>query len=111
MFRSAFVMLFATLAGALLAPFTLEHLSPESVQVSAAQRVPLRIQLEKGLFVTQPDQQEFIDKVIAKVDSRDLPIAHVYAAYRYAKREKPRFPFYHFQQAMIRLAKKSGVKL
>ncbi len=71
----------------------------------------LRDQLTKGLKVTRPEEQEFVDKVVAKVDAGDLELRLVYAMFKWSRRRRPSYPFPYFKLGMIRMAKKEGVDL
>lgn len=73
--------------------------------------VELRIQLQNGLRVFLPEQQDFLDTVLAAVDSGQLPRAMVNMVYVWSLRRNRKIPFPYFEIAMRALAERRGVKL
>ncbi|MDZ4848925.1 MAG: hypothetical protein SGI77_06500 [Pirellulaceae bacterium] len=73
--------------------------------------VELRIQLQSGLRIFLPEQQEFLDKLLASVDRGELPRAMVNLVYVWALRRNKKIPFPYFEIAMRTLAERRGVDL
>lgn len=73
--------------------------------------VELRIQLQNGLRVFLPEQQDFLDQVLTAVDSGQLPRAMVNMVYVWSLRRNRKFPFPYFEVAMRALAERRGVML
>jgi len=73
--------------------------------------VELRIQLQNGLRVFLPEQQEFLDRVLLAVDNGQLPRAMVNMVYVWSQRRNPKVPFPYFEFAMRALAERRGVTL
>ncbi len=73
--------------------------------------VELKHQLQNGLRVFLPEQQAFLNTVLAAVDSGTLPRAMVNMVYIWAIRRNPKVPFPYFEIAMRSLAERRGVSL
>ena len=73
--------------------------------------VELRIQLQNGLRVFLPEQQAFLDSVLAAVDSGQLPRAMVNLVYVWSLRRNRKIPFPYFEILMRALAERRGVTL
>jgi hypothetical protein len=73
--------------------------------------VELRIQLQNGLRLFLPEQQDFLDQVLAAVDNGQLPRAMVNMVYVWSLRRNRKFPFPYFEVAMRALAERRGVTL
>lgn len=73
--------------------------------------VELRIQLRSGLRVFLPEQDDFLNTVLANVDAGQLPRAMVNMVYVWAIRRNPKVPFPYFEYAMRALAERRGVTL
>ena len=73
--------------------------------------VELRIQLQNGLRVFLPEQQEFLDRVLLAVDNGQLPRAMVNMVYVWSQRRNAKVPFPYFEFAMRALAERRGVTL
>ena len=71
--------------------------------------VELRIQLQNGLRVFLPEQQDFLDQVLAAVDNGQLPRAMVNMVYVWSLRRNRKIPFPYFEIAMRALAERRGV--
>ena len=71
--------------------------------------VALGDQLKYGLRVVSPDQELYVQKVVALVDQGKLPKALVNLVYRWALERNPSVPFPYFQYALRVLAKRQGV--
>jgi len=73
--------------------------------------VELRVQLQNGLRVFLPEQQEFLDRVLVAVDSGQIPRAMVNMVYVWSQRRNKKVPFPYFEFAMRTLAERRGVTL
>jgi hypothetical protein len=73
--------------------------------------VELRIQLQNGLRVFLPQQQTFLNTVLAAVDNGLIPRAMVNLVYVWSLRRNPKVPFPYFQVAVRALAARRGVTL
>jgi hypothetical protein len=73
--------------------------------------VELRIQLQNGLRLFLPEQQDFLDQVLTAVDNGQLPRAMVNMVYVWSLRRNRKFPFPYFEVAMRTLAERRGVTL
>ncbi len=73
--------------------------------------VELRIQLQNGLRLFLPEQQDFLDLVLVAVDNGQLPRAMVNMVYVWSLRRNRKFPFPYFEVAMRALAERRGVTL
>ncbi len=73
--------------------------------------VELRIQLQNGLRVFLPEQQDFLDLVLVAVDNGQLPRAMVNMVYVWSLRRNRKIPFPYFEVAMRALAERRGVLL
>lgn len=73
--------------------------------------VPLLDQLKNGLRATRPNQEEFLQHLVAQVDQGTVPRSMVNTVYKWALQRNPRVPFPYFQVAMRELAKRRGVTL
>lgn len=73
--------------------------------------VELRIQLQNGLRLFLPEQQDFVDQVLNAVDSGQLPRAMVNMVYVWSLRRNRKYPFPYFEAAMRALAERRGVTL
>jgi len=73
--------------------------------------VELRIQLQNGLRVFLPEQQDFLDQVLVAVDNGQLPRAMVNMVYVWSLRRNRKIPFPYFEVAMRALAERRGVTL
>lgn len=73
--------------------------------------VELRVQLQNGLRVFLPQQQAFLDTVLANVDAGRLPRAMVNMVYVWSIKRNRKVPFPYFEIAMRSLAERRGVSL
>jgi hypothetical protein len=62
------------------------------------------------LHTATPQEQGFIDYVVARVDKGTLPLSMVQSTFLWA-RKKPRKKFYYFKQGLILRAADRGIKL
>jgi hypothetical protein len=88
--------------------------APEPQQTAKQNRVDLkalRELLTKGLKVTRPVEEAFIDHVVILVGENKLPVSLVYAAFRWARRRRPDYPFPYFQSAVKALAKQNKIDI
>jgi hypothetical protein len=67
--------------------------------------------LRFGLKCRRPIEFEFVDLVVAKVDSKELPRALVLSMFDYARKRRPNQPFPYFQAGMKKRAEAIGVEL
>lgn len=87
----------------------------DSFDINEAERmmtvdiVDLRSQLVFGLRTNLPGQVQFIDAVIAKVDSKEIPRAMVNVIFVWARKRNPKIPYPYFEVALRLLAEKRGV--
>lgn len=63
-----------------------------------------------GLRPRTPNEQDFINTVVAKVDSRELKLEEVMALFQWSRSKKP-YPFPYFERAVRARAEKAGVTL
>lgn len=73
--------------------------------------VELRVQLQSGLRIFLPEQQAFLDTVLAAVDQGRIPRSMVNLVYVWAIRRNKKVPFPYFEIAMKSLAERRGVIL
>ncbi len=81
----------------------------EAERMLSLNTVELRDQLTYGLRVAFPEQQVFVDQVVAKVETGELSRAMVNVVYVWAKKRKPNIPFPYFEYVMRLLAEKRGI--
>jgi len=83
----------------------------QAEQMMSFNTVDLKDQLYFGLRTFLPEQQEFLDLVIAKVDSGEIPRAMVNVVFVWAKKRNPKIPFPYFEIALRLLAERRGVTI
>lgn len=83
----------------------------EAERMMGFQAVELRDQLVFGLRCNLPEQTQFIDQVIARVDSGELSRSMVNVVFVWAKKRNPRIPYPYFEIVLRMLAEKRGVTL
>jgi hypothetical protein len=83
----------------------------EAERMMSFNTIELKDQLYFGLRTFLPEQQAFLDVVIAKVESRELSRAMVNVVFVWSKKRNPKIPFPYFQTALTLLAEKRGVTL
>lgn len=81
----------------------------EAERMMTVDLVDLRSQLVFGLRTNLPGQVQFIDAVIAKVDSKEIPRAMVNVIFVWARKRNPKIPYPYFEVALRLLAEKRGV--
>ena len=110
---SRFASLALALAGLLSMPSHAN--SQDSFDINEAERmmsadiVDLRSQLVFGLRTNLPGQVQFIDSVIAKVESKEISRSMVNVIFVWARKRNPRIPYPYFEVALRLLAEKRGV--
>lgn len=77
---------------------------------SLAMTIDMKTTLQKGLKARTPEEFEFIDRVVALVEMKALPISLVQSTYTWARRV-PRIPMPYFQRALRLRAKRLGVEI
>ena len=63
-----------------------------------------------GLRPRTPEDEAFIDMVVAKTEAKVLPLDLVVSTYRYAKNKRP-FPFPYFERALRVRARQIGIEI
>ena len=81
----------------------------EAERMMTVDLVDLRSQLVFGLRTNLPGQVQFIDSVIAKVESKEIPRAMVNVIFVWARKRNPKIPYPYFEVALRLLAEKRGV--
>ncbi len=81
----------------------------EAERMMSFNTVELKDQLTYGLRVAFSDQQDFVDQVVAKVESGDLSRAMVNVVFVWSKKRNPKIPFPYFEAVLRLLAEKRGV--
>jgi hypothetical protein len=66
--------------------------------------------IKAALRTAQPEEDGFVDRVVALVNQRKLPYKLVYSTFLWA-RAKPRHKFQYFKRALILRAARIGVRL
>ena len=61
--------------------------------------------LTKGLRANRDEQKQQIAKIIIKVEKGEIPLSTIYAAYRWARKRRPDYPFPYFVAALRKLNK------
>ncbi len=70
----------------------------------------LKQQLQTGLLARTPQEQEFLDKVVAMVDSGELPLGLVQSTFLWARRHRP-YPMQYFERALRIRANDVGISI
>ena len=83
----------------------------EAERMMSFNTVELKDQLYFGLRTFLPEQQAFLDDLVARVDSGQLPRSMVNVVFVWARKRKPNIPFPYFEVAMRLLAERRGVIL
>lgn len=68
-------------------------------------------QLRFGLLVERPEDQEYINRVVAMVEQGRLPIALVKSTFQWARNRKKPYPFPYFKRALEIRAGEIGVRV
>ena len=83
----------------------------EAERMMSFNTVELRDQLYFGLRTFLPEQQAFVDDVVARVEAGELPRSMVNVVFVWSRKRKPNIPFPYFEIVMRLLAEKRGVIL
>ncbi|MHB0956602.1 MAG: hypothetical protein ACYC6N_21040 [Pirellulaceae bacterium] len=67
--------------------------------------------LTKGLKATREDEKIYIAYVVMWVGEEKLPVSLVYAAFDYARKRRPEYPFPYFHYSLKTLAKRKNIEL
>lgn len=108
-------ILLASLFGSSLSALALPASGQDSLDMNEAERmldinvVELRDQLVFGLRTFQPAQQQFIDLVIQKVESKEISRAMVNVVFVWARKRNPKVPYPYFEIVLRLLAERKGV--
>jgi hypothetical protein len=70
----------------------------------------LRQQLQTGLLARTPHEQEFVDQVVALVDTGELPLSLVQSTFLWARRHRP-YPMQYFERALRVRASDVGITI
>ena len=70
----------------------------------------LKQQLQVGLLARTPEEQAFVDKVVAMVDSGDLPFSLVQSTFLWARRHRP-YPMQYFERGLRVRAHELGIDI
>jgi hypothetical protein len=95
---------------AVLAALTVGLAEAQNTSSSGFILPTLKEQLIDGLRARIPSEVAFVDEVVARVNSGDLPLSMVQGTFLWA-RKKPRYQMPYFQQALTARAKEIGIKL
>ena len=106
---SFFVALISVLAGFANAQDGLDF--NEAERMMSFNTIELKQQLYFGLRTFQPEQQAFLDQVVARVDSGELSRSMVNVVFVWSRKRRPKIPYPYFEIAMRLLAEKKGVIL
>jgi hypothetical protein len=93
------------------------HLPTDVTAEAAVSRPPdgraesLRNTLVNGLRATRDDEKRFIDHIVRFVVEDKLPESLVYASFRWARQQRPKYPFPYFKYAVRELAKRQGINI
>ena len=83
----------------------------EAERMMSFNTVELKDQLYFGLRTFLPDQQAFVDDIVARVEAGELPRSMVNVVFVWSRKRRPKIPFPYFEIAMRVLAEKRGVIL
>jgi hypothetical protein len=81
----------------------------EAERMFSYNTVELKDQLTNGLRVAFPEQQAFLDQVVAKVDSGEMSRAMVNVVFVWSRKRNPRIPFPYFEAVLRLLSEKRGI--
>jgi hypothetical protein len=70
----------------------------------------LKQQLKAGLLARTPDEQAFVDEVVARVDSGEIPLGLVQSTFLWARRHRP-YPMQYFERALRVRAAELGIDI
>jgi hypothetical protein len=83
----------------------------EAERMMSFNTVELKDQLYYGLRLWLPEQQAFVDDIVARVDAGELPRSMVNVVFVWSRKRRPKTPYPYFELAMRLLAEKRGVIL
>ena len=83
----------------------------EAERMMSFNTVDLRDQLYFGLRTFLPEQQAFVDDVVARVEAGELPRSMVNVVFVWSRKRRPKIPYPYFEFVMRLLAEKRGVIL
>jgi uncharacterized membrane protein (GlpM family) len=113
MFKSPTFLCLAFVAGILCWNVVLTRPASQAGEHAAAsegQVANLKTQLEAGLKARLPSEFAFIERVIAMVDSKQLPFDLVQSTFMWARVKKP-YPFPYFEHGLRTRAAKQGIEI
>jgi hypothetical protein len=93
-----------------LGAFTASRAQAQIVSSGGITVPTLKQQLQTGLLARTPHEQEFVDLVVAKVDSGDLPLGLVQSTFLWARRHRP-YPMQYFERALRVRAAEVGISI
>lgn len=93
--------------GALTLNFTAKIAQAISPVSSFSRTISLKQMLYKGLKARRPEEFEYLDKVVALVDSGELPVSLVQGTFFWS-RQRFVYPLQYFQEALYVRAKAMG---
>ncbi len=83
----------------------------EAERMMSFNTVELKDQLYFGLRIFLPEQQAFVNDIVARVEAGELPRSMVNVVFVWSRKRRPKIPFPYFEIAMRLLAEKRGVIL
>ncbi|HUP79336.1 MAG TPA: hypothetical protein VM260_12365 [Pirellula sp.] len=83
----------------------------EAERMMSFNTVELKDQLYFGLRTFLPEQQAFVDEVVARVDAGELPRSMVNVVFVWSRKRNPKIPYPYFEIVLRLLAEKRGVIL
>jgi hypothetical protein len=102
--RKLWIVVAGLLFGISIAGYTCGQI----VSTGGATVPTLKQQLQTGLLARTPQEQEFVDNVVAKVDSGELPLGLVQSTFLWARRHRP-YPMQYFERALRVRAHDAGI--
>jgi len=91
---------------AALTPLATYFLSSQNAQAAPLDADAMKVALQTAT----PEEDGFLDYVLARVDAKTLPLSLVESTFQWA-RKKPRHRFQYFKRALIERAAKIGIRL
>jgi hypothetical protein len=83
-------------------------IADDTIPSNGTTRVPLKVQLEKGLRAMRPVEFEFLAEVLEQVDNETLPQDMVEQAFLWARRQRT-YRVQYFEKALRALAQRSNI--
>ena len=84
------------------------HLASAQDSLRPGQMIELKEQLETGLRARLPSEFDYLDSIVTKVNTGQLPQSLVRSTFVYARKQR-RYPIRHFDQALRIRAKRQGI--